>query len=62
MGRIKTRLIKRTGNEILNKHNNKFTTDFKKNKNNLLEVAEISSKKLRNSIAGYITRLVKQQK
>lgn len=61
MGRIKTRLIKRKGNEILNKHMNKFTNNFEKNKNALIEVAEIKSKKLRNSIAGHITRLVKRQ-
>jgi len=56
MGRIKTKLIKAKTREILEKHGDKFTTDFSKNKEILSEVAIIHSKKMRNAIAGYIVR------
>lgn len=62
MGRIKTTLIKRTAIELFNTHKNEFKKDFEENKKIVEGLAEIESKKLRNIIAGYITRLVKQQK
>jgi len=61
MGRIKTTLVKRTAEEILEKNPDIFTTDFDKAKKKIAEVADIQSKKLRNTIAGYIVRLVKQK-
>ncbi len=59
MGRIKTALIKRKTREILAAHPTKFTKDFSKNKEAVQEVATFESKKMRNVITGYITRLVK---
>ena len=61
MGRIKTQLIKRNSKEIFGVHKELFTTDFDKNKKILDAHRDITSKKLRNVIAGYITRLAKQQ-
>ena len=61
MGRIKTKLVKRTAEEVLEKNPDIFTTDFNKTKKSLDEVADIQSKKLRNTIAGYVVRLVKQK-
>ena len=57
MGRIKTAMIKRVSLEIFEKHKDKFTDKFEDNKRILTEVANVRSKKLRNTIAGYITRL-----
>ena len=62
MGRIGTTLVKRSGKELLEKHFKEFKGDFKYNKKALEKVSTISSKKLRNVIAGYITRKVKQKK
>ena len=62
MGRIGTKLIKRNAKLILNSNPNKFSKEFESNKKSLLETADIRSKKLRNTIAGYVTRLVKKQK
>lgn len=59
MGRIKTKLIKRVTYELIEEHRDKFKPSFEENKKELAELAEIKSKKLRNAIAGYITRLVK---
>ena len=61
MGRIKTTLIKRTGNKLYALHKDKFKKDFESNKQVLPELAEFYSKKLRNVLAGYITRLVKKE-
>lgn len=61
MGRIKTKLIKRTGEELISIYQDKFSGDFEDNKKLLPGLAEINSKKLKNIIAGYITRLVKRK-
>ena len=62
MGRIKTAKIKASSEEIYAKYKTRFKTDFEDNKQNLIKIAEIPSKKNRNVIAGYITKLVKQGK
>lgn len=62
MGRIKTTLIKRTANTLIKKYPEKFSESFEENKKAVEELAEVPSKKLRNVIAGYITRLTRKQK
>jgi small subunit ribosomal protein S17e len=59
MGRIKTMLVKRTTQELMDKYNEEFTTDFNENKKVLGSKVKIESKKMRNIIAGYATRLKK---
>ncbi len=61
MGRIKTTFVKRKTKELLAKHGEKFTTDFTANKEGVGKQAKVASKKLRNIIAGYMTRLKKQE-
>ena len=62
MGRIRTTLIKRIGNEYVDKFYEQLSTDFKVNKPKLDELAEIQTKRLRNMIAGYVTHLMKIKK
>lgn len=62
MGRIKTMLIKRAVNTLIAKYPDRFKDNFEENKKLVGGVAEIHSKKLRNVIAGYLSRLVKKQK
>ncbi|MFH1072835.1 MAG: 30S ribosomal protein S17e [Nanoarchaeota archaeon] len=57
MGRIKTKLIKAVTFLVLEKHRDKFTTDYSQNKEILKTLIDTESKKLRNIIAGYLTRL-----
>ena len=59
MGRIKSKLIKRTSIQLLNEEN-KFTDKFEENKQILGGL--MPSKKIRNQIAGYIARLKKTKK
>ncbi len=61
MGRIKTQLIKRVTKELFSKHSKEFKKDFQENKKLVEKFADIPSKKLRNIIAGYITRLKKSE-
>jgi len=61
MGRIKTKLAKARTNEVFEKYNDEFTVDFNENKKVLDSVQVGASKKLRNVIAGYATRMKKQQ-
>lgn len=62
MGRIKTALIKRvTFKLLLSEHKNKFTPDFTKNKELVTQFTNVASKKLRNIIAGYLARQVRNK-
>jgi len=61
MGRIRTTFVKATGLKIYEKYKGRFTDDFNKNKEVLNEVSEMNSKKLKNVIGGYITKLFRQE-
>ena len=61
MGRIKTKAAKRITEELVDNHFDDFTEDFDQNKAIVEKHAEISSKKLRNIITGYVTRRVKSR-
>lgn len=61
MGRIKTTFIKRRTKELYKKHGDKFAPNFSQNKILVTQYAEIPSKKLRNIVAGYMTRLKKKE-
>jgi len=59
MGRIKSKLVKRTAHSLL-KEENTFSDNFEDNKK--IIVGLTPSKKIRNKIAGYIARIKKQKK
>ncbi len=59
MGKVRTSLVKRTARKLLALYPDKFTRDFEHNKQMVKELLDVQSKKLRNQIAGYITRLVR---
>ncbi len=59
MGRIKTQLIKRLTFEILKQSRDKCSMQFEENKKVVAELIGDASKKIRNSVAGYVTRLMK---
>ena len=60
MGRVRTKTIKRASREVIEKYFYKLTEDFHLNKKILEAVAQISTKRLRNKIAGYTTHLMKR--
>ncbi len=62
MGRIKTALIKRITFDVYKRHRDQLKEDFQGNKQVVSQLVDIPSKKLRNVVAGYLTRLVKAKK
>ena len=62
MGRIKTQLIKRTTLALFRDHKDMFKDNFEENKRLVGELASFQSKKIRNVVAGYVTRLMKTNK
>ena len=60
MGRIKSTLIKRTSRQLVEKTPESFGKEFEGNKKALGN--NLGSKKMRNQIAGYITRIKKNTK
>jgi len=59
MGKIKSKAIKKTGNTFVNEKV-EFSEDFEENKKILGNL--MPSKKIRNQMAGFLSRLKKQQK
>ena len=47
--------------KVLQDHKEKFGVDFTKNKQALNDVCQISSKTLKNKLAGYITKFIKNE-
>lgn len=60
MGRVKLQFIKRITHKLIAKHKNDFKDTFAENKEILKKYLDASNKKLRNTVTGYITRLMKK--
>ncbi len=56
MGNIRPSFIKIRAIRLVEEHGEKFTDDFDHNKKMVEELTDVSTKKLRNWIAGYVTR------
>lgn len=61
MGRIKTTEIKRTARKLVELYPEKFSENFEENKQILNNLGIARTKQLRNKIAGYLVRLIKQK-
>jgi small subunit ribosomal protein S17e len=55
MGNIRQKYIKRTALELLEKFPNEFNEDFQYNKKKVDMLTDVSTKVMRNRIAGYVT-------
>jgi small subunit ribosomal protein S17e len=60
LGRIRQTFIKRAGEDLIEKYEDRLTTDFETNKKVVDEIAIISTKRLRNRVAGYVTKKMKK--
>jgi small subunit ribosomal protein S17e len=56
MGNIRQKYIKRTALELLERFPDDFNHNFQENKVKVDELTDVSTKIMRNRIAGYITR------
>lgn len=57
MGKVRSYIIKKTAEELLQLHNDEIATDFEKNKLIVDQYLETRTKRMRNKIAGYLTGL-----
>jgi len=57
LGRVRTEMIKKTAREILESNPHRFSTDYEENKKAVDELVNAKTKRVRNRIAGYVTRL-----
>lgn len=62
MGRVRPRHVKRLARDLVDEHEGEFEEDFDHNKEKLKEMGEVNSKKLRNRVAGYIVRVLRNKK
>ncbi|TDA25067.1 MAG: 30S ribosomal protein S17e [Archaeoglobi archaeon] len=58
MGTVKPAYIKVIANELLKRYPELFTSNFDENKKLVSQLTTITSKTIRNRVAGYITRKV----
>ena len=61
MGRIKTQMIKRLTFQLLREYRHELKQSFEENKVVVGQHLSATSKKIRNSAAGYLARLMKRQ-
>ena len=61
MGSVKPSYIKNFAADLLSKYQSSFGTDFEQNKLRVSEYTDIKNKTIRNRIAGYITRVLRQK-
>ncbi|KAJ3682321.1 hypothetical protein LUZ60_014894 [Juncus effusus] len=60
MGRVRTKTVKKSSRQVIERYYSRMTLDFHTNKKVLEEVAIIPSKRLRNKIAGFSTHLMRR--
>ncbi|CAL9075848.1 small ribosomal subunit protein eS17-like [Musa acuminata AAA Group] len=60
MGRVRTKTVKKSSRQVIERYYSRMTLDFHTNKKMLEEVAIIPSKRLRNKIAGFSTHLMRR--
>ena len=61
MGRIKTQMVKRLTLQLVKQHEQLFSTDFTENKKLVEQLLTGPSKKIRNTVAGYVTRIMQRK-
>ncbi len=62
IGSIRTADIKKASFELVKRFPEKFRGDFEENKKALNELKIIDHTRMRNKVAGYITRIAKRMK
>jgi small subunit ribosomal protein S17e len=58
LGKVRPEKVKKIAKELLKRYPDKFTMDFESNKKALATLLTACTTRLRNRIAGYVTRLV----
>lgn len=58
MGKVKTEHIKNLAKELMNRFPDNFSGNFDENKKTVDELTEGTTTRVRNKVAGYITRTI----
>ena len=58
MGKVKTEHIKRLAKDLMERFPDKFSNDFNANKHTVDALTQGATTKIRNQVAGYITRTI----
>jgi small subunit ribosomal protein S17e len=58
LGKVRTDQVKKAARDILTRYSDRFTTSFEENKKAIGPLAHVYSPRMKNRIAGYITRLM----
>ena len=61
MGSVKPSYIKNFAMDLLKAHEGSFSPDFEQNKLLVSEFTDIKNKTIRNRVAGYISRVLRQR-
>ncbi len=61
MGSVKPSYIKNFAMDLLKTYEGDFSVDFDQNKLKVSEYTDIKNKTIRNRVAGYITRVLRQK-
>lgn len=62
MGNVKPAYIKKIALELIERFPEEFTDDFERNKILVERLTTISTKNIRNRVAGYIARIMEDRK
>ena len=57
VGKVRIAAVKKVSRELIQKYPDKFTTNYEQNKVALASLVDARTKRLRNRIVGYVTRL-----
>ena len=60
MGKVRTKTVKKSARVLVEKYYSRLGNDFQVNKKLAAEVAVFPSKRMRNKVAGYVTKLMKR--
>ena len=58
MGNVRTEQVKRVAKELIRRFPDKFSANFEDNKHVVGKLVQGTTRKIRNQIAGYITRTI----
>jgi small subunit ribosomal protein S17e len=59
MGNVRPDYIKNLARKLVERFPNRFNSDFENNKRMVAALTDVTSTKIRNRVAGYVTRLTK---
>ena len=57
MGKVRIAAVKKVARELVERYPDKFTTNYDSNKTVLADLVDAKTKRLRNRVVGYVTRL-----